>query len=82
MGLALSDLAETQAEGSSELLILDEPFMALDPRNCENVVRFLTENLAKRKSTILLISNESELQELIPNTIKIIKRNGISVLED
>lgn len=81
-GLALSDLAASQAEGSSDILILDEPFMALDPRNCENVVNFLTGYLSKRKSTILLISNEPELQELVPTAIKVVKRNGVSTLEE
>ena len=80
-GMALADLASSQAEGSSEILILDEPFMGLSSKNCDNVISFLTQVIGKRKSTILLISNEEELKSLIPQSIHIVKRNGISNIE-
>jgi DNA repair exonuclease SbcCD ATPase subunit len=80
VGLALADLAETQVEGSSHLLILDEPFMALDGRNCENIVNYLRGPLSKRRETILLISNEEALRSLIPNRIHVIKSGGVTRL--
>ena len=78
VGLALSDLAESQTAGTSELMILDEPFTNLDSRNCENVINFLTSHLSKKKSSILFISNEEGLKGLIPNRIHIEKKNGLS----
>jgi DNA repair exonuclease SbcCD ATPase subunit len=80
VGLALADLAETQVEGSSHLLILDEPFMALDGRNCENIVNYLRGPLSKKRETILLISNEEALRSLIPNRIHVIKSGGVTRL--
>lgn len=81
VGLGLAALANTQVEGPSNILILDEPFMALSQRNSENIVNFLTEKLSKNKSTVLLISNEPTLKEMIPNRIHIVKDKGISRME-
>lgn len=78
VGLALSDLAESQTKGRSNILILDEPFTNLDPRNCENVTSYLN---SMDKETIMVISNEESLQGLIPNRLHVIKKNGISNLE-
>lgn len=78
VGLALSDLAESQAKCRSNIIILDEPFTNLDPRNCENVTNYLN---AMDKETVIVISNEDSLQGLIPNRIHVIKKNGISNLE-
>lgn len=80
VGLALADLAETQVEGKSHFLILDEPFIALDSRNYENIVQYLSE-LRKHKETILLISNDDSLISLIPDQINVIKSNGVSTIE-
>lgn len=81
IGMALSDLAELQASGESHILILDEPFLFLSPQNCENVVNLLTQHLNRKKSTILLISNEDGLKNLIPNNVHITKRNGVSTID-
>jgi len=78
VGLALSDLAESQAKCRSNIIILDEPFTNLDPRNCENVTNYLN---GMDKETVIVISNEDSLQGLIPNRIHVIKKNGISNLE-
>jgi len=78
VGLALADLAETQVKGSSHFLILDEPFMALDDRNCENLVSYLTNELSSRRETILLISNEENLKSLISERIHVEKQNGVT----
>jgi DNA repair exonuclease SbcCD ATPase subunit len=78
VGLALADLAGTQVKGSSNVLLLDEPFENLDSRNCENLVNYLTDELAKTKATILLVSNEENLQSLIPERINVVKRQGLT----
>lgn len=81
MGLALADLTETQIEGKSNLLILDEPFVELDAKNQESVVDYINVELAKRKETILIISNDEHLKSLIPKRIHMIKEFGISRAE-
>ena len=80
VGMALSDLAALQTSGASKFMILDEPFLYQSPENCENLVTFITQKLGD-KATILLISNEDNLVNLIPNRVKVVKRNGVSSLE-
>lgn len=82
VGLALSDLAETQAEGASHFLILDEPFTELDDRNNENLVSYLTTDLGSKRETILLISNDDKLKSLVPSVLGVVKEKGISRLEN
>lgn len=81
MGLGLADLAELQTDGPSYFMVLDEPFMALDARNSENLVNYLNTYLQGKKETILLVSNEETLKSLIPNRINVVKENGVSRLE-
>ncbi|MDY6957704.1 MAG: AAA family ATPase [Halobacteriota archaeon] len=78
VGLALADLAETQIKGTSNFLILDEPFMALDDRNCENLINYLANELVHKRETILLISNEENIKALVPSRICLEKINGIT----
>jgi len=80
VGMALSDLAAMQVEGASSFMILDEPFLYQSPENCENIVNFITHKLG-HKSTILLISNEDNLANLIPNRIHVVKRKGVTSIE-
>lgn len=78
VGLALADLAELQTDGPSYFQVLDEPFMALDSRNAENLVNYLNSYLKGKKETILLVSNEEALKNLIPNRIHVVKENGVT----
>ena len=80
VGMALSDLASTQIQSKTNLLVLDEPFVGLDNRNSEAIVQFLTEISSKTKDTVFLISNEESLKGLIPNIIRLEKTNGCSTL--
>lgn len=82
IGLALSDLAETKINNSSSITILDEPFSMLSPKNSEALVNYLSTDLNKKYNTILLISNEEYLQNLIPNIVHVTKRGGVSVIEE
>lgn len=77
IGLALADLAASQTSGTSQVMILDEPFSMLDEQNSESIVNYLTQ-LRNVKSTILLISNESHLKNLITDHIHVTKKNGVS----
>lgn len=76
--LAVADLATTQVSGRSNVLILDEPFMGLHKNNCDNIINFLN---SCDVETILLISNEEALKELVPNRVHIVKTKGVSWLE-
>lgn len=73
---SLSDLAKAQTSGSSEFQILDEPFSMLDPRNCESLINFLT----NEQGTIMLISNDEHLMNLVPGRIHVVKENGITTV--
>ena len=78
VGLALSDLAQSQVGGCTNLMVMDEPFVYLDSANSENLVNFIRTELLQRKETVLLISNEESLIELIPNRLQCVKNGGIT----
>jgi DNA repair exonuclease SbcCD ATPase subunit len=80
VGMALSDLAALQTQGSSSFMILDEPFLYQSPENCERIVSFITNKLSS-KSTILLISNEDNLVNLVPNRVHVVKNKGVTSIE-
>jgi DNA repair exonuclease SbcCD ATPase subunit len=80
IGLALASLAESQTVGSCGFMVLDEPFTNLGPTNCERLVQFLRTELETKKETILLISNESPLRDLISNHIEVVKHEGTTSL--
>jgi DNA repair exonuclease SbcCD ATPase subunit len=82
VGLALADLASGRIEGSSEFLILDEPFSQLDERNSEAIVEYLSGEFGQGKDTTLLISNEEVLKGLIPNRIHVVKHMGITEIDN
>jgi DNA repair exonuclease SbcCD ATPase subunit len=77
VGMALSDLAAMQADGASSFMILDEPFLYQSPENCERIITFVTQHLGG-KSTILLISNEDSLVNLVPNRVHVVKNKGVT----
>ena len=76
--LAVADLASTQVAGRSNVLILDEPFMGLHKNNCDNIINFLNQCDVE---TILLISNEEALKELVVNRVHVVKTKGQSWIE-
>jgi DNA repair exonuclease SbcCD ATPase subunit len=78
VGMALSELASMQTEGSSSFMILDEPFLYQSPQNAERIVSFVTTHLVGDKATILLISNEDNLVNLVPNRVHVTKTKGVS----
>jgi DNA repair exonuclease SbcCD ATPase subunit len=80
VGMALSDLAGMQTEGASSFMILDEPFLYQSPENCERIVQFITHHLGG-KATILLISNEDSLVNLVPNRVHVVKKKGVTSID-
>lgn len=79
IGLALADLASSQTTGTTDFMILDEPFEQLDERNSEAMINYLNDICSK--STVLLVSNEEHLKQLVPQRINVVKRKGISNVE-
>jgi DNA repair exonuclease SbcCD ATPase subunit len=78
VGMALSELASMQTEGASSFMILDEPFLYQSPENCERIINFVTTHLVGDKATILLISNEDNLVNLVPNRVHVVKKKGVT----
>jgi len=73
---ALSDLAKAQTSGNSDFEILDEPFSMLDSRNCESLIEFL----GKQDGTIMLISNDEHLMNLVPERLHVEKYKGVTTV--
>lgn len=71
VGLALSELADSQGGTPSNVMILDEPFTYLDQENVEAVIHYVTTELVKRKATILLISNDERMKSLLPGGVHV-----------
>jgi DNA repair exonuclease SbcCD ATPase subunit len=78
VGMALSELASLQVEGASSFMILDEPFLYQSPENCERIINFVTTHLVGDKATILIISNEDNLVNLVPNRVHVVKEKGVT----
>ena len=81
VGMALSELASLQVQGASSFMILDEPFLYQSPENCERIITFVTNYLVGNKSTILLISNEDNLVNLVTNRVHVVKKKGVTSIE-
>lgn len=79
VGLSIAELANSQTKTSTNILVLDEPFVDLDKRNSESVVEYLKTLIDEGyKDTIFLVSNDDNIKGLIPNKIVLEKTNGIS----
>jgi energy-coupling factor transporter ATP-binding protein EcfA2 len=62
-------------------MILDEPFLYQSPENCERIVTFITQKMSDDK-TILLISNEDNLVNLVHDRIHVVKKKGVTSIDD
>ena len=80
VGLAFADLVKKTTHNDSNIMILDEPFVYIDNNNAERFINYLQNYLSKEKETILLVSNENCIKELVPNKVLIEKRHGISTI--
>ncbi len=83
VGMALSDLAGMQVEGASSFMILDEPFLYQSPENCERIINFITTHLVsggEGGKTILLISNEDNLANLVHDRVHVVKEKGVTYI--
>lgn len=81
ISFAIQDLIMSKEEISTNIALYDEVFDGLDAIGCENVIKLLKDRL-NIVSTIFVITHNENLKSLFDNTIKVIKEEGISRLED
>ena len=81
ISFAIQDLIMSKEEISTNIALYDEVFDGLDAIGCENVIKLLKDRL-NIVSTIFVITHNENLKSLFDNTIKVIKEDGISRMED
>ena len=81
ISFAIQDLIMSKDEISTNIALYDECFDGLDTVGCENVIKLLKDRL-NTVGTIFVITHNTELKPLFEQTIKIVKENGISKLEE
>lgn len=85
IGLALLDVSQMQTSSRTNVLFLDELFESLDNAGSEVVIDLLKEKVDNEDdpiNSILVVSHQEELKALFTNVITIVKKDGISHLED
>lgn len=78
--LALNSFLEKVSCISTNLLIFDEVFENLDLESKASLVELLKEQA--RSKAIYIISHDSSLSDFIPDIIKVVKRQGVSTIEN
>lgn len=76
VSLAFNRLMRESAE-VPDLLVLDEPFESLDAGSSEQVVELLAGLSA---NNVYLITHNQAVKELLPNTIRVEKKDGVSII--
>ena len=76
MDFAVIDVLESMFSMNVNPIILDEPFEGLDASNRERVVHLL-ERIAENRQ-IVVVDHASEAKAMFSDTVKIVKRNGVS----
>lgn len=54
-----------------QLILADEPTSALDDPNCREVVGLLEEQATREQATLLIVTHDNRLKDLIPNRIEL-----------
>ncbi|MCB5366922.1 AAA family ATPase [Collinsella aerofaciens] len=82
ISLAIQDLVLQKANSSTNFVIYDEVFDALDEVGCENVVTLLRERL-KEVGTIFVITHSEHLKPLFEKSITVVKdKDGTSTIQE
>lgn len=81
VNLALSEIAESYSGSIMNIKFLDEPFNGIDSSGQIQCFRLFS-RLAQTKDGLYVISHDESFQQLCPNSVYIIKNNGISSLTD
>ena len=75
--IALYDLTTLRYKSNYNILVLDEVLDSIDEVGIEAVKDLLLE-LNNRIPTIIVVSHNNQLSEYFPNTVTVVKENGIS----
>ena len=78
MDFAVVDVLETMFSIKVNPVVLDEPFEGLDISNRERVIELLEQVATQRQ--VIVIDHASEAKAMFSDVIKIVKRNGVSML--
>jgi len=78
VGLALQRLVASRATAAFNLVFMDEVFDHLDSAAHERVVEVLSD---LDKESIFVVSHEEDLKAWFPHTLRVVKRNGFSAVE-
>lgn len=79
---ALGDLAASRSLAPIKLRLLDEPFDNLDALGSEQVVQILREIVLPTAGTVLVMTHDDNLKALIENRITVVKKDGISRIQE
>lgn len=75
---ALGDLSASRSRSPINLRLLDEPFDGLDGLGAEQVVQVLQRNVLPKAGTVLVMTHDDNLKQLIDERIVVVKENGVS----
>lgn len=81
VGLALQDLVVSRAKTKTNVAFFDEVFDRMDEAGVERAVNVLTE-IAKDRESVFVVTHLEALKSYFPSTITVVKRKGISRLEE
>lgn len=81
IALALGDLASMRVNKQLPFRFLDEPFESVDESGTEAIVKFLNDQKDVYES-VFVITHQAHFKQLFPNKVTVVKKNGISRLED
>jgi DNA repair exonuclease SbcCD ATPase subunit len=80
VGLALMDLVAAREGTNVDLIALDEVLDGLDREGRARVLQLL-QDLRARRSSIFVVSHETDVSEVFEKTITVVKEDGIARLE-
>jgi len=63
------------------IMFLDEPFEALDDGSVESVMELLNEFAGSDIKTLFVITHNSNLQELFPEVLTVVKKGGLTTIQ-
>jgi DNA repair exonuclease SbcCD ATPase subunit len=81
VNLALSEVAESYSGSVMNIKFLDEPFNGIDSSGQIQCFKLFS-RLSQTKDGLYVISHDESFQQLCPNAVYIIKKNGVSALTD
>ncbi len=81
VAFALGDLAAMRASKSVSFRFLDEPFENVDESGTDAIMTLLNDQ-KDRFDSVFVITHQDHFKQLFPKKISVVKKNGISSLEE